>query len=47
MISWILVIVDEYYDATTDENKIAEQRTCGSSSSRRCDWIESCKIIYA
>lgn len=39
MISWILVIVDEYYDATTDKNKIAEQRTCGSSSSRRCDWI--------
>lgn len=36
-ISHILVIVDEYYDATTDENRIAEQKICGSSSSRRCD----------
>lgn len=45
MISWILVIFDEYYDATTDENEIVEHKTCGLKSSRRCDW--SCKIIYA
>lgn len=45
MISWILVIVDEYYDATTDENEMAEHKTCGSS--RRCDWIMQNKICVS